>query len=81
MIIRRKKTTTALPQSESNILDNLLEKDFDVAGLQQPVVEEEKEEIQIFDVDNFDFLQNQINHNLLIFQLNYIFYNVFVRFY
>lgn len=59
MIIRRKKTTTttALPQSESNILDNLLEKDFDVAGLQQPVVEEEKEEIQIFDVDNFDFLQ------------------------
>lgn len=57
MIIRRKKTTTALPQSESSILDNLLEKDFDVAGLQQPVVEEEKEEIQIFDVDNFDFLQ------------------------
>ena len=57
MIIRRKKTTTALPQSESNILDNLLEKDFDVAGLQQPVVEEEKEEVQIFDVDNFDFLQ------------------------
>ncbi len=55
MIIRRKKTTTTSPQVDATILDNFLD---DVVNAPQNVVEEEKEEeIQIFDVDNFDFLQ------------------------
>lgn len=53
MIIRRKKTQPL--KSENNIAEDVLTNLVDVE-VQNPV-EEEKEEVQIFDVDNFDFLQ------------------------
>lgn len=55
MIIRRKKNNSSYG-ADNNPLENILPEQVEITA--KPVVEEEKEEeIQIFDVDNFDFLQ------------------------
>jgi len=51
MLIRRKKT---LPQPEPN---NEIQEDILPDSQKEPVPEPEAEEVQLFDVDNFEFLQ------------------------